>query len=53
MTNKIINLEKFNHQSWLDGRIIAINADCKEVMAEIGDKEIDLCLTLDKYLQRL
>ena len=41
----MINLEKFKHQSWLDGRIIAINADCQEVMAEIGDKEIDLVLT--------
>lgn len=41
----MINLEKFKHKSWLDGRIIAINGDCQEVMAEIGDKEIDLVLT--------
>lgn len=41
----MINLEKFKHRSWLDGRIIAINGDCQEVMAEIGDKEIDLVLT--------
>lgn len=45
----MINLEKFKHQSWLDGRIIAINADCQEVMAEIGDKQIDLCLTDPPY----
>jgi len=45
----MINLEKFKHQSWLNGRIIAINADCQEVMAEIGDKEIDLCLTDPPY----
>lgn len=45
----MINLEKFKHQSWLDGRIIAINADCKEVMAEIGDKEIELCLCDPPY----
>ena len=49
----MINLEKFKHRSWLDGRIVAINGDCQEVMAEIGDKEIDLVLTVDKYLQRL
>jgi len=41
----MINLHEFKHQSWLDGRIIAINADCQEVMAEIGDKEVDLVLT--------
>ena len=45
----MINLEKFKHQSWLDGRIIAINGDCQEVMAEIKDKEIDLCLTDPPY----
>lgn len=41
----MINLEKFKHKSWLDGRIIAINADCFDVMREIKDKEIDLILT--------
>lgn len=45
----MINLEKFKHQSWLDGRIIAINGDCQEVMAEVGDKEIDLVLTDPPY----
>ena len=45
----MINLEKFKHQSWLDGRIVAINGDCQEVMAEIGDKEIDLVLTDPPY----
>lgn len=45
----MINLEKFKHKSWLDGRIIAINGDCQEVMAEIGDKEIDLVLTDPPY----
>ena len=45
----MINLEKFKHRSWLDGRIVAINCDCQEVMAEIGDKEIDLCLTDPPY----
>ena len=41
----MINLQKFKHRSWLDGRIIAINADCFDVMREIKDKEIDLVLT--------
>lgn len=45
----MINLEKFKHQSWLDGRIVAINGDCQEVMAEIGDKEVDLVLTDPPY----
>ena len=45
----MINLEKFKHKSWLDGRIIAINGDCQKVMAEIGDKKIDLCLTDPPY----
>ena len=45
----MINLEKFKHKSWLDGRIIAINGDCQEVMAEIGDKEVDLVLTDPPY----
>ena len=46
----MINLEKYKYQSWLDGRIIAINGDCQEVMAEIVDKEIDLVLTDPPYL---
>jgi len=41
----INNLHKFKYKSFLSGNIILINADCKAVMAEIGDKEIDLCLT--------
>ena len=45
----MINLDKFKYQSWLDGRIIAINGDCQEVMAEIEDKEIDLVLTDPPY----
>ena len=45
----MINLEKFKYQSWLDGRIVAINGDCQEVMAEIEDKEIDLVLTDPPY----
>lgn len=45
----MINLEKFKHHSWLDGRIIAINGDCVDVMREIGDKEIDLVLTDPPY----
>lgn len=45
----MINLERFKHKSWLDGRIVAINADCQEVMAEIGDKEVDLILTDPPY----
>ena len=45
----MINLEKFKHKSWLDGRIIAINTDCVDVMREIGDKEIDLVLTDPPY----
>ena len=45
----MINLEKFKHKSWLDGRIIAINADCVDVMRNIGDKQIDLVLTDPPY----
>jgi DNA modification methylase len=37
-----MNLEKFKRRTWLDGRIVVINDDCQKVMAEIGDKEIDL-----------
>ena len=45
----MINLEKFKHKSWLDGRIIAINGDCQGVMREFKDKEIDLVLTDPPY----
>lgn len=41
--------EKFKHKTFCDGRIVMINADCEAVMAEIGDKEIDLCLTDPPY----
>lgn len=44
-----MNLEKFKHKSFCDGRIVMINADCEAVMAEIGDKEIDLVLTDPPY----
>lgn len=44
-----MNLDKFKHKSFCDGRIIMINADCKDVMVEIGDKEIDLVLTDPPY----
>jgi len=46
----MIDLTKFKHQSWLDGRIVVINDDCEKVMADIGDKEIDLVLTDPPYL---
>lgn len=44
-----MNLEKFKHRTFCDGRIVMINADCEAVMAEIGDKEIDLVLTDPPY----
>lgn len=44
-----MNLEKFKHKTFCDGRIVMINADCEAVMAEIGDKEIDLVLTDPPY----
>ena len=40
-------------QEFLNGQIILHNADCVDIMQGIGDKEIDLILTIDKYLQRL
>ena len=43
------NLDKFKHRTFCDGRIVMINADCREVMAEIGDGEIDLILTDPPY----
>ena len=47
----MINLEKFKHQSWLDGRIIAINGDCQEVMAEIVDKTFNLIISDGPYFK--
>lgn len=35
-------------KEWLDGRICIYNADCLEVMGGVGDKEIDLVLTVDE-----
>jgi site-specific DNA-methyltransferase (adenine-specific) len=46
---KMIDLNKFKHKTFLDGRIVMINADCEAVMAEIADKEIDLVLTDPPY----
>ena len=47
----MINLEKFKHRSWLDGRIIAINDDCQEVMAKIGDKTFNLIISDSPYFK--
>ena len=47
----MINLEKFKHRSWLDGRIIAINGDCQEVMAEIVDKTFNLIISDGPYFK--
>lgn len=47
----MINLEKFKHQSWLDGRIVAINGDCQEVMAKIGDKVFNLIISDSPYFK--
>lgn len=44
-----MNLSRFKHKTFCDGRIVMINADCEAVMAEIGDKEIDLVLTDPPY----
>lgn len=44
-----MNLEKFKHRTFCDGRIVMINADCQAVMAEIKDREIDLVLTDPPY----
>ena len=41
--------EKFKHKTFCDDRIVMINADCEAVMAEIGDKEVDLILTDPPY----
>ena len=45
----MLDLSKFKHQSWLNGRIVVINDDCQKVMAEIGNKEISLVLTDPPY----
>lgn len=37
------------NQTFCDGRILIINADCAEVMKEMRDKEIDLILTDPPY----
>ena len=36
-------------REFLEGRIVVYNADCMDVMREIGDKEIDLVLTDPPY----
>ncbi len=46
-----MNLEKFKHKTWLDGRIVAINADCLEVMAEIEDKTFNLIISDSPYFK--
>ena len=46
----MINLEKYKHRSWLDGRIIAINGDCLEVMQEMPKNKINMILTDPPYL---
>ena len=46
----MINLEKFKHRSWLDGRIVAINGDCLEVMQEMPKNKINMILTDPPYL---
>lgn len=40
---------KFKYRSFNNDEILMINADCEAVMAEIGDKEIDLVLTDPPY----
>lgn len=47
----MINLEKFKYQSWLDGRIVAINGDCQEVMAEIRNKTFNLIISDGPYFK--
>lgn len=44
-----MDLTKFKHQSWLDGRIVVINDDCQEIMKSFKDKEIDLILCDPPY----
>lgn len=45
----MINLEKFKHKSWLDGRIKLYNGDCLEFMENIQDK-VNLVLIDPPYL---
>lgn len=40
-------------REFLEGRIVVYNADCMDVMREIGDKEIDLVLTDPPYRNQL
>lgn len=47
----MINLDKFKYQSWLDGRIVAINADCVDVMKEIEDKTFNLIISDSPYFK--
>ena len=46
----MINLEKFKHRTWLDGKIVAINGDCQEVMQEMPENKINMILTDPPYL---
>lgn len=46
-----MNLEKFKHKIFCDGRIIMINADCEAVMAEIGDKTFNLIISDSPYFK--
>ena len=45
----MLDLTKFKHQSWLDGRIVVINDDCEKVMADIGDKQFTLIISDSPY----
>lgn len=45
----MINLEKFKHKSWLDGRIKLYNGDCLEFMENMQE-QVDLVLTDPPYL---
>ena len=44
-----MNLDKFKHKTFCDGRIVMINADCEAVMAEIGDKTFNLIISDSPY----
>ncbi len=45
----ILLKQRMIKREFLDGRIVVYNADCMDVMREIGDKEIDLVLTDPPY----
>jgi len=49
LTWKVTEGKHMIKREFLDGRIVVYNADCLEVMKEIGDKEIDLVLTDPPY----